>query len=509
MNHKLRKLLAMVMTLCMIISTLATGAAATDTTTAPFTDIAGHWAEDTITRWADVGIVNGYPDGTFRPDEPITRAELAKIVTLAFGLTEKTEQTFADLDPAAWYYDYVICASDYINCLPMPLMPDEYNYYNDNNKGEMVAFYPEEPTLRYQAAETFSLMKIIRDGGYKAEYPDEWEPFSTIVVPHTDIEITFPSTFEIHPLLKAKYLDYDLGSQVMVVGDKQLQVASYQERGLRYIWLADRLGIMQGEQHYDGLYFLPFDALPRAEVLTLLDRIITPGALLTAPKTAPTDTNPDRPINRAELARLVTIAFDLDGETASPLYDCEPDAWYYDYVKIAADYIPSFAYFTINDLSSMYSQHGNSGNPEISSKYFMPYSPVRRYHVAATFSRLKLLHDGTTLEIPENPMDIYNVIASSFMDEELQSLNTKYPVGSVSSNLPYAYRDSQNAIYSAVMLGVMDGEVGADGQNYFNSLDSLTFGDAIDIIRRILTSDEMLQFLIELEQLGVDVTVPG
>ena len=139
----------------------------------------------------------------------------------------------------------------------------------------------------------------------------------------------------------------------------------------------------------------------------------------------------------------------------------------------------------------------------------MPYSPVRRYHAAATFSRLKLLHDGTTLEIPENPMEIYNVIASSFMDEELQSLNTKYPVGSVSSNLPYAYRDSQNAIYSAVMLGVMDGEVGADGQNYFNSLDSLTFGDAIDIIRRILTSDEMLQFLIELEQLDVDVTVPG
>ena len=100
MKHKLRKLLAMVMTLCMIIPTLALGAAATDTTTAPFTDIAGHWAEDTITRWADVGIVNGYPDGTFKPDEPITRAELAKIVTLAFGLTEKTEQTFADLDPA-------------------------------------------------------------------------------------------------------------------------------------------------------------------------------------------------------------------------------------------------------------------------------------------------------------------------------------------------------------------------------------------------------------------------
>src|SRR5690606_31280905 len=40
-----------------------------------FSDIAGHWAERQIIQAAMNHIVSGYPDGTFRPDHPITRAE--------------------------------------------------------------------------------------------------------------------------------------------------------------------------------------------------------------------------------------------------------------------------------------------------------------------------------------------------------------------------------------------------------------------------------------------------
>ena len=42
-----------------------------------FTDIAGHWSEDIINRLAEVNIVNGYPDRSFRPNNKITRAEFA------------------------------------------------------------------------------------------------------------------------------------------------------------------------------------------------------------------------------------------------------------------------------------------------------------------------------------------------------------------------------------------------------------------------------------------------
>lgn len=44
-----------------------------------FTDIEGHWAKEYIEEAAKDGIVNGFQDGTFRPDEPLTRAQFCKI----------------------------------------------------------------------------------------------------------------------------------------------------------------------------------------------------------------------------------------------------------------------------------------------------------------------------------------------------------------------------------------------------------------------------------------------
>lgn len=46
----------------------------------PFSDTSGHWAEKYIRNLYFAGIMNGYPDGTFKPDAPITRGELAKVV---------------------------------------------------------------------------------------------------------------------------------------------------------------------------------------------------------------------------------------------------------------------------------------------------------------------------------------------------------------------------------------------------------------------------------------------
>ncbi|WP_246120496.1 S-layer homology domain-containing protein [Cohnella terricola] len=46
-----------------------------------FPDVkAGHWAELAIKAVSDAGIIKGLPDGTFAPDKPLTRAEMAVIV---------------------------------------------------------------------------------------------------------------------------------------------------------------------------------------------------------------------------------------------------------------------------------------------------------------------------------------------------------------------------------------------------------------------------------------------
>ena len=77
-----------------------------------FTDIAGHWAEEEVSRAAELGWVTGYPDGTFRPDRYITRAEA---MTLINRVLIRNPETVEDLleempiwkdnaDPDCWYY---------------------------------------------------------------------------------------------------------------------------------------------------------------------------------------------------------------------------------------------------------------------------------------------------------------------------------------------------------------------------------------------------------------------
>ena len=46
----------------------------------PVDDVTGHWAEKAIRRCMERGLLRGYPDGSFGPDKPVTRAELAVIL---------------------------------------------------------------------------------------------------------------------------------------------------------------------------------------------------------------------------------------------------------------------------------------------------------------------------------------------------------------------------------------------------------------------------------------------
>lgn len=46
----------------------------------PVDDVTGHWAEKAILRCIEHGLMEGYPDGSFQPDKPVTRAELAVIL---------------------------------------------------------------------------------------------------------------------------------------------------------------------------------------------------------------------------------------------------------------------------------------------------------------------------------------------------------------------------------------------------------------------------------------------
>ncbi len=61
-------------------------------------DIQGHWAAAMIQEAVEKGIVNGFEDGTFHPNDSITRAQFATILVRALHLKEEDAHTFADSD---------------------------------------------------------------------------------------------------------------------------------------------------------------------------------------------------------------------------------------------------------------------------------------------------------------------------------------------------------------------------------------------------------------------------
>jgi S-layer homology domain len=66
-------------------------------------DIAGNWAEPFIKVLVEKNIIKGYPDGTFKPDQPITRAEFAALLNRAFDLQPvRAGRKFKDVSSKYW-----------------------------------------------------------------------------------------------------------------------------------------------------------------------------------------------------------------------------------------------------------------------------------------------------------------------------------------------------------------------------------------------------------------------
>jgi hypothetical protein len=66
-------------------------------------DIRGYWAEQYVTALAERGIIGGFPDGTFKPNADITRAQFAAIAAKAFDLSPSNNtRNFTDVPPNYW-----------------------------------------------------------------------------------------------------------------------------------------------------------------------------------------------------------------------------------------------------------------------------------------------------------------------------------------------------------------------------------------------------------------------
>ncbi len=79
-----------------------------------------HWAYQSIKFLTEVGVVVGYPDGTYKPDIPVTRAEFASMAIKALGQESSTvaqEIHFDDITPEFWAYN-IIQKAVYFDLIP-------------------------------------------------------------------------------------------------------------------------------------------------------------------------------------------------------------------------------------------------------------------------------------------------------------------------------------------------------------------------------------------------------
>lgn len=125
----MKKIISVVLVFAMMLSLTAFAADL-------FTDVASdYWGIKYITEMQQRKVVNGYPEGDFKPENNVTRAEFAKMLSVISGkkLDDKAENTFTDVPADEWYVKYVNSVKS--------------DFVTDN-----VSFRPEEDATREDVA---------------------------------------------------------------------------------------------------------------------------------------------------------------------------------------------------------------------------------------------------------------------------------------------------------------------------------------------------------------------
>lgn len=109
-----RRGLSLLLIMAFLLSTVSASTAEVE----GFPDVPSHhWAYEHIVRLVRRGVINGKPDGTFAPEEEVTREQFAKLMALRFYLpvSEVEATPYADVDPESWAAPYITACQDHLN----------------------------------------------------------------------------------------------------------------------------------------------------------------------------------------------------------------------------------------------------------------------------------------------------------------------------------------------------------------------------------------------------------
>ena len=96
---------------------------------AAFSDAQGHWAQEVVEQAEAYGLIQGYPDGTFGVGDEMTRSQFVTVLCRMFGWDMLTPDSpsYIDCSPSAWYYSAVETARAHNVMDPSgPFRPEDY-----------------------------------------------------------------------------------------------------------------------------------------------------------------------------------------------------------------------------------------------------------------------------------------------------------------------------------------------------------------------------------------------
>ena len=152
MKKQSSRMLSLVTAVCLTVSLAVPALAAKD-----FTDMdADYWGYDAIQTCAEQGIVTGFEDGSFRPEDPVTSMQFAILLTRTFYAEQVA--AVADLDGQPWYYAYEKTARDSGLTL-------------DDQGKDTVQLSDESAVSRFDMARM--MYNVIRENGKTSDVSDE------------------------------------------------------------------------------------------------------------------------------------------------------------------------------------------------------------------------------------------------------------------------------------------------------------------------------------------------
>ena len=114
----MKKVLSIVLSIAMVVClapTMAFAATTSAQSDAAYSDITGKPCEGAVNVLTALGVVDGFTDGTFKPEQTVTRAQMAKLVVTALGVADyatATTSKYTDMGNATWAIPYVEYASN-------------------------------------------------------------------------------------------------------------------------------------------------------------------------------------------------------------------------------------------------------------------------------------------------------------------------------------------------------------------------------------------------------------